>query len=259
MNYTNIHLMRLYILKRFSHHYPNIIFVLFLVFFSTPDLSASERLKLNTPGEPPYHYPDQTGIIDLWMKEAFSRIGREVIVDWQPPERGIVNANNGIVDGDAGRIAGIGKQYSNLIQIPEKLMVADYVAFTLHSPFRPIGWQSLKPYHVAIIRGHKIAEANVVGTRSLMEVRDTEALFWVLNKNRVDVVVCERLFGSMVAKMINSEIMVLEPPLARQDFYLYLNKKHEPLVSRISGALQAMKRDGAYERLRRQGLNQGRH
>jgi polar amino acid transport system substrate-binding protein len=230
--------------------------MLLLVFFSTPDLSALQRLKLNTPGEPPYHYPDQAGIMDLWMKEAFARIGMEVIMDWQPPERGIENANMGIVDGDAGRIAGIGKRYPNLIQVPEKIMVSEFVAFTLNSTFSPAGWQSLKPYNVAIVRGHKISEANVVGTRSLIQARNTEALFLLLNNNRVDVAVCERLFGSVMAKKINPEIRVMEPPLARLDFYLYLHTKHEPLVLRVSEALKAMKRDGSYERLRIQGQKQ---
>jgi polar amino acid transport system substrate-binding protein len=242
------------ILRSFFHHFLYIFFVLFLFFFSTHDLFALQRLTLNTPGEPPYHYADQTGIMDLWMKEAFARIGREVIVDWLPPERGLENANMGNVDGDAGRIAGISKRYANLIQIPEKVMVAEFVAFTLNSPFRSDGWRSLKPYHVGIVRGHKISEANVVGTRSLIKARDTEALFSLLNNHRIDVAVCEKRFGSMTAKKINPEIKVMEPPLARMDFYLYLHKRHEPLVLIISEALKAMKRDGTYERLLRQGL-----
>ena len=207
---------------------------------------------LNTPGEPPYHYPDQTGIIDLWMKEAFARIGCKVSIDWQPPERGIENANRGIVDGDAGRIAGMSKRYPNLIPIPEKMMVSEFVAFTLNSKFRSAGWQSLRSYNVAIVRGHKISEENVVGTRSLFKARDAEVLFSLLNNNRVDVAVCEKLFGSLMAKKINPAIKAVEPPLASRDFYLYLHKKHEPLVLKISAALKAMKRDGTYERLQLQ-------
>jgi hypothetical protein len=45
----------------------------------------------------------------------------------------------------------------------------------------------------------------------------------------------------------------MEPPLARVDFYLYLHKKHEPMVSQISAALKAMKRDGTHEQIRLQG------
>jgi polar amino acid transport system substrate-binding protein len=228
------------------------IILVLLLFSSTNDLAASESLKLNTPGEAPYHYPDQTGIIDLWMKGAFARIGKDVIIDWQPPERGIENANSGIVDGDAGRIGGMSQRYTNLIQIPEIMMVADFVAFTLNSKFRPVGWQSLKSYNVAIVRGHKISEENVVGTRGLFKARDAEALFSLLNNNRVDIAICERLFGSLMAMKTNPAIRPVEPPLAKSNFYLYLHKKHEPLVSKISAALKAMKQDGTYERIRLQ-------
>jgi polar amino acid transport system substrate-binding protein len=138
-------------------------------------------------------------------------------------------------------------------------MVSEFVAFTLNSVFSASGWQSLKPYNVAIVRGHKISEANVIGTRSLFRARNAEALFLLLNNNRVDVAVCERVFGSMMARKINPEIKSMEPPLARLDFYLYLHNKHKPLVLKLSEALKAMKRDGTYERLRLQSYNQSRN
>ena len=211
--------------KSFPLSFLHIVLVFFVIFSSTNDLAAAECLKLNTPGEAPYHYPDQTGIIDLWMKEAFARIGREVIIDWQPPERGIENANRGIVDGDAGRIGGMSQRYTNLIQIPEILMVADFVAFTLNLKFRPGGWQSLRSYNVAIVRGHKISEENVVGTRGLFKARNAEALFSLLNNNRVDIAICERLFGSLTAMKTNPAIRPVEPPLANSNFYLVSIRK----------------------------------
>ncbi len=217
-----------------------------------PSIAAQEPLILNTPGEPPYHHQEQTGIVDLLIREAFSRIGREASVQWQPPERSLMNANMGIVDGDVGRIGGLNKEYPHLIQVPETFMTTDFLAFTKSLSIRLIGWKSLKPCNVAIIRGHKIAEANVVA-HSLTKARNAEILFSLLNSDRVDVAICERLFGSMMAKKINSEIKGLEPPLATADFYLYLHKKHEALVPKIAKALETMKRDGTYKRLWMQG------
>jgi polar amino acid transport system substrate-binding protein len=215
-------------------------------------IAAQERLVLNTPGEPPYHHQDQTGIADLLIKEAFSRIGREATVQWQPPERSLMNANMGIVDGDVGRIGGLNKEYPHLIQVPETFVTTDFLIFTKTFSIRLVAWESLKPYHVAIIRGHKIAEANVVA-RSLIKARNAEILFLLLNNDRVDVAICERLFGSMMARKTNPEIKGLEPPLATADFYLYLHKKHEALVPEIAKALETMKRDGTYKRLWLQG------
>jgi len=236
--------------KKIFHFRLFVITAIFpLPLFFSSDLCARQGLTINTPGEAPYHYADQTGIIDLWLKEVFARIRQEVIVDWQPPERGLMNANIGIIDGDAGRIDGLSRRYPNLLQVPEVFMVADFLAFTKNFSFQQTGWESLRPYHVAIVRGHKLSEANVKGTQSLIRTGNAEALFRLLNSDRTDVAVCERRFGSLTAKRINPQIKGLEPPLASVNFYLYLHKKHEPLVPRVSHAIKAMKGDGTYERL----------
>jgi polar amino acid transport system substrate-binding protein len=216
--------------------------------FSTAS-SDQHTLILNTPGDPPYHYPKQNGILDLLIKEAFARIGMEVRLQSRPPERSLLDADQGMVDGDAVRIGGLGRQYPNLIQVPEKVLVCDFVTFSKQVALKPSGWKDLKPYNVAIIRGHKISETHIGEPRSLVKARDTEALFRLLDNDRVDLVVCERLFGTMKAKKINPRIKVLEPPLVTLDFYLYLHKRHQALIPKISEALQAMKKDGTYQKL----------
>lgn len=225
--------------------------ILLYSFIFPPALSALTPLIFSTPGEPPYHYDDQSGLIDQWVKEALKRIGLEVRIEWQPPERGLQNANAGVIDGDAARIGGITKEYQNLVQVSEKLMESEFVAFTKNLKFNMTGWDSLKPYNVAIVRGHKISEANVIGTRSLVKARNAELLMSLLNENRVDVAVCERRFGSMAAKKLDPQITALEPPLAKLDFYIYLHKKHNALASPLANALRDMKRDGTYQRILR--------
>lgn len=232
--------------------------VFFLCFLTISDLSARQRVIINTPGEPPYHYSDQDGIIDLWVKEAFARIGLEAIVECQPPRRGLVNANMGITDGDAGRISGLSKQYPNLIQVPEILFVSDFMVFTKNLKFHHSGWHSLKPHNVAIVRGHKIAEANLEGAPLLTRVDNAGCLFRMLHNNRVDFAVCERRFGSVAAQKVDPEIKAIEPQLQRLNFYLYLHKYKGSLVTEVSNALKAMKRDGTYERLLMQGERNSR-
>jgi polar amino acid transport system substrate-binding protein len=45
------------------------------------------------------------------------------------------------------------------------------------------------------------------------------------------------------------DIKLLEPPLARVDFYLYMHKKHAPIIPEIAGAIREMKRDGTKQRI----------
>ena len=44
-------------------------------------------------------------------------------------------------------------------------------------------------------------------------------------------------------------VSVLSPPLAAQKVYLYLNKKHEPIIPDITSTLITMKADGTYSRI----------
>lgn len=220
----------------------------------TPAL-ADRILSINTPGNPPLHYPDQTGILDLLTREAFTRIGAEVTIQHLPPERALINANAGLDDGDSARIGGLEKIYPNLLQVPAIIFDTAFVAFTLRKDLAINGWQDLKPYDVAIIRGHKISEQNVVGTHSLTKTDNVEMLFTLLKNNRADVVVCEQFFGFDMAKKIGLEdIRILDPPLATLDFFIYLHKRHRNIVPRLAEAIEKMHEDGTYDRIYQTGL-----
>jgi polar amino acid transport system substrate-binding protein len=239
-------------MKRTTHF---AVFLLFLLcFLPIAAVHGQQTLTLNTPGSPPYHYPDQTGILDLWMQDAFARIGITVNLEWLPPERSLLNANTGISDGEAIRIAGLSEKYANLIQIPEKVHDCEFVAFSkINIPIN--GWDSLAPYDVGIIRGHKICELNIKNSLSLTKVDNTELLFLLLKNNRADVVVVERIFGmAMLTQLGLHDVAMLEPPLATQEFFLYLHNKHEDIAPRIARAIKEMKNDGTRERIYREGI-----
>ncbi|MDH5297937.1 MAG: transporter substrate-binding domain-containing protein [Desulfobulbaceae bacterium] len=224
---------------------------LLLEFLVPPVLPAQPSLVLNTAGRQPLHRPDQTGIIDRLLREAFGRIGIRVVIQHLPPERALLNANAGIEDGEAARVGGLSATYPNLIQVEEKVFTTDFVAFTNHRALPIRNWKDLQPYDVAIVRGHKISEKNVTGTRSLIKAENTELLFGLLKNNRADVVVCERIFGLAAAKDAGiAGVRVLEPPLARLDFFVYLHKKHAAMVPKLAKALKEMRADGSYRRIR---------
>jgi polar amino acid transport system substrate-binding protein len=208
------------------------------------------RLVLSSEDGPPYTMPDGSGIVDGVLKEAFRRVGVEVTIISVPAERALINANEGIEDGNFLRIAGLSEKYPRLIQVPEKLVDYDFVAFSRHVGVATAGWESLRPFNVAFVRGWKILEENVTGARSLQKVRDQEILFHLLDKGRVDLVIYSRRGGMLVIKELGLEgVKVLEPPLARREMFLYLNDRHAAWVAPVSEALRNMKEDGAYQRI----------
>lgn len=217
---------------------------------SSSPRSESPPLVLNSADGPPFSKPDETGIIDGVLKEAFQRLGIEITIIAVPAERALLNASEGNDDGTFSRIAGMSKKYPGLVQVPEKIVDFEFVAFSRNIDMATNGWANLQPYDVAIITGWKILEESIKNTRSLHKVRDERILFNLLARDQVDIVVYSRLGGEATIRDMGLQgIKVLEPPFAVREMFLYLNAKHAGLVAPVSESLKKMKEDGAYQRI----------
>ncbi|MBT4263552.1 MAG: transporter substrate-binding domain-containing protein [Deltaproteobacteria bacterium] len=221
--------------------------ILFISIVSFQTINAETVLTLNTFSGPPLSTEDQKGLYDLIIIEGFKRVGRTVRISHLPAERSIFNANMGIDDGDFVRISGLDRLYSNLIQVPEKIIDYEFSAFTRNIDIRPEGWSSLTSYNLAIVRGWKILEKNLKDAKTLFRVKNQRLLFNMLDKGRVDLVVYSKYEGNWIIKKNRYDsIKVLEPPLAIREMFLYLNKRHKRLVPLLDQAFKNMKSDGTY-------------
>ena len=193
---------------------------------------------------------DRQALHDL-SKEAFRRIGVEFKLVTLPSERSLHSANLGEVDGEGLRVAGLSGQYPNLVQVPERYIGISFVAFARDATIRlEQGWESLKPHRVAFINGWKMFEANASGARSVSKVEKPDQLFLMLDSGRVDLALYTRSDGVALARGMGlGAIAPIAPALKDVDMYLYLNRKHEALVPRLSQALREMKADGSYNRI----------
>jgi polar amino acid transport system substrate-binding protein len=193
---------------------------------------------------------DRQALHDL-SKEAFRRIGVEFKLVTLPSERSLHSANLGEVDGEGLRVAGLSGQYPNLVQVPERYIGISFVAFARDATIRlEQGWESLKPHRIAFINGWKMFEANASGARSVSKVDKPDQLFLMLDSGRVDLALYTRTDGVALARAMGlGAIAPIAPALKDVDMYLYLNRKHEALVPRLSQALREMKADGSYNRI----------
>jgi polar amino acid transport system substrate-binding protein len=220
-------------------------------FFPATPCFASAPLVLGTFAGPPLSNESRTGFYDLVLLEAFRRIKQPLTIVNLPAERSLLNANSGITDGDFVRISGLERLYPDLIKVPEKIVDFEFVAFSRNVRMKTSSWASLKPYDVAIVRGWKILEENIVDTRSLVRTKDQRQLFRLLANERADIVIYSRFEGYALLKDLGlKDVTALEPPLAVREMYLYLNRKHQALVPRLAKALREMKTDGAYRAIR---------
>lgn len=211
---------------------------------------AGDTLVLNTGVRAPYTHADRSGFLDRLVAEAFRRIGLKAEVQvYEASERAMQNANAGIDDGMAMRIKGLEAQYPNLIRVPEKVIDNDFVAYSRRHDFPARSWEALAPYHVAHIIGWKVFENNLGGRKDITRVRNVEQLFELLRQDRTDVVLYERWQGLWWARELALDARLLEPPLASQEMFIYLHRKHEPLVAKVAATLAAMKKDGSYRRI----------
>ena len=165
------------------------LFLFALFFIGVTKGFAEPPLILSTFAGPPYSTTEKSGMYDLILKEAFARLGREIDIIQLPAERSLTNANQGITDGDFVRISGLEKIYPNLVRVPEKIVDFDFIAFSRHINIKTTGWETLIPYDIAIVRGWKILEKNIVGTQSLVRAKNQQILFTLLDKDRTDIVV----------------------------------------------------------------------
>lgn len=214
-----------------------------------PALAASP-LVLSTSVGPPFTTPRHDGFLDRIMAEAFRRAGREVrIVTVDSSERALVNANTGVDDGVVPRIKGLDATYTNFVRVPEKVFDNDFVAMSIQSEFPTPNWESLAPYQVAYMIGWKIFDQHLAGKPNVTRVGKAEQLFGLMQQGRADAVLYERWQGLWQARHLGLAVRIMEPPLARQEMFCYLNRKHADLAPRVAAALVEMKRDGSYQRI----------
>jgi polar amino acid transport system substrate-binding protein len=212
---------------------------------------AAEKIVLSAGVLEPYTTPDRKGFLDQLIVAVFREIGleAELLIYPTATERGMLNANEGVDDGLAMRVAGLEKQYPNLIRIPEDVAVNDFVANTTGAPFATDSWESLSPYVVTYIIGWKVFEQNLPKGQEITLVRNADQLFGLLKAGRADVALYERWQGLAKSRAMGLKLHVLEPPLVRTKMYMYLHKKHAALVPQLAAALLKLKQNGSYQRI----------
>lgn len=213
-------------------------------------------LVLNDTNDPPFTTNAGDGFLDIVAGEAFRRAGLKLKLVKLPPERGLVNANAGVEDGDLTRIIGLEKSYPNLVRVPEKLIDWHFVVFARQERPREASWSTLENYSVGHIKGWKIFEQNLSPSTHITTVDNPEQLFSMLDKNRIDAALYERWLGHALARQMGVQMVhVVEPPLAVREMFIYLHRRHADKIPAIASALRAVKADGTYSKVCREKLS----
>ena len=212
--------------------------------------NAAGKLTINIASGPPITNAGQTGFLNQVVREVFRRLDLEAeVVVYKSSARSLVSADQGIDDGVGLRVKGLEKKYPNLLRVPEKIIVNDFVAFSSRHTITTDAWGALSNYDVAYINGWQIFQNNLTEHPAVLRVKSNRQLFELLSKGRTDFVLHERWQGTWHAQQMGIEARAQEPPLAKRAMFMYLHKKHADLVGPVASSLSAMKSDGTYRRI----------
>ena len=227
-----------------------LLLVAFLLFVPVcPSTASSGTVTVSTSYKSLLSTPEQTGMLDLLVKEAFRRIGLEAEVVFNPTGRSLEDVNEGLFDVEINRIEGMEKQYTNLVMVPEPNMVMHFVAFAKRD--LPIdGWDSLRGLSIGVVKGWKILEENTRGFPGVTLVPTETELFNMLDRDRIDVALYDELTRYEQISLRGFKGMRrVGPPLASREMHLYLHVKNRDLVEPVSEALRSMKEDGTHDEI----------
>ncbi|WP_158947220.1 substrate-binding periplasmic protein [Pseudodesulfovibrio cashew] len=229
--------------------------ILLWTILASPGLAASAAAPANPQAEPTMvftSFPCQgMGVLfERILREAYGELGYSVVIRRVPAERALVMANAGLVDGEAARVPVIELRNPDLIKVPTPLYVNRVAAFTRGKDIDlEAGWDSLRQYRIGCLLGYKYINKQTQGMERVM-VPSYEQLFALLRKGRVDIVVAEYL-DAMSNILKEDDFQVLQPFLAENPMYHYLNKKNAALVPKVDAVLRRMLADGRMDAILR--------
>ena len=194
--------------------------------------------------------------ISLIYSEAFKRLGYNFKLISLPGERSLVDADSGVVDGEATRIADLDlDKYPNLIRVPEPIIVIKDGAYSTDSSIRINGWESLrgKGYKVGLFKGIKSVEQKLplyVDKKDIITLTGFEQSLKMLQTRRIDLFIASTLLEESAP--MNSpayrdikRVGIVEEKIA----YPWLHKRHKALAPRLADTLKAMKADGTFQKI----------
>ncbi|MGE4421843.1 MAG: substrate-binding periplasmic protein [Pseudodesulfovibrio sp.] len=233
-------------MKTVPFHPPRFGAVGFLLLFA-----ACAVLSWAAPGRArePYrigYAPDALIHVESMKRLAvvYARAGLPVEFVPLPQKRSLVQAVDGVIDGDAGRILGLEKRYPGLIRVDVRLTNIYGAAYV-------VGGQEIGPFRDGLLGVMKVGAVSgvvwaekVMKGRPLEHVKTYEALFAMLMEGRIDIALGSRISAEKVLRdnaRRYGRIRQLEPLVFQAPFYHYLNRKDADIVPKLEKALRELR------------------
>ncbi len=197
---------------------------------------------------------------DLIYREAFGRLGLDIVLKPMPSKRASAMADAGLVDGDLHRSRSYGDSHPNMVRVEQVHFSASYAAYANTANMPALSdWASFdkKTLRVEYILGSVTPIKQLtprIAPQLLSTVTDVRQGLRKLQIGRSDVLVA---FDLIVDPLLTQPEFTRSgiykvTTLEQVDGYLYLNKKHAALAQRLAAVLAQMKKEDRINQLGKQ-------
>ncbi len=246
--------------KRLHYSHAFIIISLLLLLSGFPDTVRSsdnspvtrEKQTIVLTTIFPSNWPAYAEMYDIYT-EAFARLGYQFRLVFQPGERSMIDANQGVADGEAARIMNLdGKRYANLIRVPESIITMQEGAYAVDDSITVDGWKSLTntAYRVGSLKGIKATEQKLplyFDNEHIVSFTTPKQGFAMLKAGRIDLFfVGAQVEGSPLMQSGEYDGVKRVGVVETKILYPWLHKRHRELVQPLADVLQTMKSEGIF-------------
>lgn len=217
-------------------------FALFLLFFCFSSSASTNLLIFNRPADT----PQARYVIDL-MKMAYKEIGYEIhIIDFNH-QNALVAANQGVLDGQLGRIANVKDDYPNLLKVDYPLFDFNLV---LLKNCRQCQYEDLKS--LAIQSSYPAAQSYIDNhpfDGDVIKVRNVTAQLNLLTQKRVEGTILLEFLLSTKHPGFDQTAFHKQVLMPMQSFH-FVHKRHKAIIPQLTKVLKKLDENGTVQFLK---------
>lgn len=183
-------------------------------------------------------------------KVMYERAGLKANFIALPHNRSLISANEGVVDGDVGRVPSVEEKYPNLVRIDIQLMDLKGAVYTIRPEIEVYEDGLLDSHRVGYVLGVRWPQKRMEGKKAIT-ARDYPSLFEMLLQDRVDLLLATEASAESVMKELGDRadnIRKLQPFIFTAPIFHYVNKRHIDIVPQLEKALKDLVNEGYWTR-----------
>ncbi|XHS78402.1 substrate-binding periplasmic protein [Burkholderiaceae bacterium UC74_6] len=191
---------------------------------------------------------DQLTVVTALLREAYKRVGVELRVRELPMRRRLLLADNGTLDGDLARVAGVQQEAPQLIRVNVPVYQFALKAYRLGRPDVdcPASIRTLELGYagVAVLRGHHAAE-QALPTAAQVPVNSYDEAARQLQRGKVAFVLAPPLaFEGALRRTRVTGFCAMSTDTETHALFHMLHRRHAVLAARLEQVLGQMQQSG---------------